>query len=52
MPINEMPYLKKYSKPCPNAAEIYNKGLCLPSSTMNDVDTIKRIAEDIKWKLS
>ncbi len=52
MPINEMPYLKNYSKPCPNAAEIYNNGLCLPSSTMNDVDTIKRVADEIKWKLS
>lgn len=52
MPINEMPYLKEYSRPCPNAIKIYNKGLCLPSSTMNDLDTIERVAEDIKCSLN
>jgi perosamine synthetase len=40
MPLGEMPYLKKYSKPAPNAYRIYKTGICLPSSTLNDEDAI------------
>ena len=48
MPACEMPYLKKYSKPYPNAYEIYNQGICLPSSTLNDEEDIKEAALIIK----
>ena len=42
MPACEMPYLKKYSKPCPNAYEIYDQGICLPSSTLNEEMDIRK----------
>jgi len=41
IPAQEMPYLKEYSKPCSNAYKIYEKGICLPSSTLNTVNAIK-----------
>ena len=44
MPTGEMPYLKQYSKSCPNAIGIYNKGICLPSSTLNSFETIEKVA--------
>jgi len=44
MPASEMPYLKKYSKDCPNAYEIYNQGICLPSSTLNEEEDIRKAA--------
>ena len=44
MPASEMPYLKEFSKPCPNAYEIYNHGICLPSSTLNTEESIKKTA--------
>ncbi len=52
MPACEMPYLKKYSKSCPNAYEIYNQGICLPSSTLNDEEDIKNAALIIKETLN
>ncbi len=52
IPASEMPYLKKFSKPCPNAYEIYNQGICLPSSTLNDEDDIKNAALIIKETLN
>lgn len=48
IPVSEMPYLKKFSKPCPNAYEIYNKGICLPSSTLNEEEDIRKAALQIK----
>ena len=48
VPACEMPYLKKYSKSCPNAYEIYRKGICLPSSTLNSIETIEKVAETLK----
>ena len=48
MPANEMPYLKKFSKPCPNAYDIYNHGICLPSSTLNEEKDIKKAAINLK----
>ncbi len=42
MPTSEMPYLKEFSKPCPNTYEIYNQGICLPSSTLNEEEDIKK----------
>ena len=48
IPVQEMPYLRNYSKPCPNACEIYEKGICLPSSTLNAVNTIKEAGLVIK----
>ena len=44
MPASEMPHLKEFSKPCPNAYEIYNQGICLPSSTLNDEEDIRKAA--------
>jgi len=48
MPASEMPYLKKFSKSCPNAYEIYDQGICLPSSTLNEEENIKKTALIIK----
>lgn len=48
MPAHQMPYLKKYSTHCPNAFEIYDCGLCLPSSTMNEEKDIKQAAKIIR----
>lgn len=44
LPVCEMPYLKGYSNKCSNTYEIHKKGICLPSSTLNSVDTIKKAA--------
>ena len=52
IPACEMPYLKEFSKPCPNARNIYKKGICLPSSAVNTVDIIKEVALVIKEVLS
>ena len=52
MPANEMPYLNKVSKPCPNAYKIYNQGLCQSSSTLNDEEDIKNAAFIIKETLN
>jgi perosamine synthetase len=52
MPASEMPYLKKFSKPSPNAYEIYNQGICLPSSTLNEEEDIRKAALAIKETLN
>lgn len=52
VPVNEMPYLKKYSTSCPNAYAIYNSGICLPSSTLNEEKDIKEVALIIREVLS
>jgi perosamine synthetase len=52
IPASEMPYLKYYSKPCPNAYEIYKKGICLPSSTLNKEKDIQEAALIIKEVLN
>ena len=52
IPACEMPYLKDYSKPCPNAYEIHNKGICLPSSTLNEEKDIREAALIIKEVLN
>lgn len=44
VPINRMPYLKKYTSPCPEATDIYHRGLCLPSSTLNEGSDIRETA--------
>ena len=46
----EFPYFKPYIKGgnYKNAYEIYNKGLCLPSSTLNADDDIYRITKTIR----
>ena len=48
VPASEMPYLKKFSKPCPNAYEIYNQGICLPSSTLNEEEDIRKAVINLK----
>lgn len=52
MPACEMPYLKEYTKSSSNAYEIFKKGLCLPSSTLNKEDNIKKAALNIKKTLN
>ena len=52
VPTSEMPYLKKFTKPCPNAYEIYNQGICLPSSTLNEEKDIRKAALIIKETLN
>ena len=52
MPASEMPYLKEFSKSCPNAYEIYNQGICLPSSTLNKEKYIKEAALIIREVLN
>ena len=44
MPVSEMSQLKEFSKSCPNAYEIYNQGICLPSSTLNEAEDIRKAA--------
>lgn len=44
IPASGMPYLKKFSKPCPNAYKIYNQSLCQFSSTLNDEEDINNVA--------
>ena len=48
IPACEMPYLKEFSKSCPNACEIYNQSISLPSSTLNDEEGTKNAALIIK----
>jgi len=52
IPACKMPYLKEYSKSCPNAYEIYKKGICLPSSTLNEEKDIRKAAINIKKVLN
>ena len=52
IPASEMPYLKKFSKACSNAYEIYNNGICLPSSTLNEEEGIRMAALIIKETLN
>jgi len=52
MPASEMPYLREFSKPCPNAEDIYEQGICLPSSTLNKEEDIKEAALAIKETLN
>jgi len=52
IPVSEMPYLKEFSKPCPNSYEIYNRGICLPSSTLNEEEDIRKAALIIKETLN
>ncbi|MCX5638250.1 MAG: DegT/DnrJ/EryC1/StrS family aminotransferase, partial [Planctomycetota bacterium] len=47
-PIDQMPYLRSFSKSCPNSYNIYQKLLCLPSSTVNTEDDIDRVASEIR----
>jgi len=51
IPAREMPYLRSYSRPCPNAYEIYEKGICLPSSTLNKEEMIEWVAGVLKTVL-
>ncbi|MBI4309255.1 MAG: aminotransferase class I/II-fold pyridoxal phosphate-dependent enzyme [Candidatus Omnitrophica bacterium] len=44
VPVNEMPYLKKYAGHCVHAAEIYGRGLCLPGSVLNEVKDMEETA--------
>jgi len=52
MPVLEMPYLKEYGRSCPNAYDIYMKGICLPSSTLNEEQDIKKAAIIIRKVLN
>jgi perosamine synthetase len=48
MPVNETLYLKEFSKPYPNAYEIYKQGICLPSSTLNEEEEMRKAAINLK----
>lgn len=49
MPIVEFPMYKQYKKEdYKNAYEIYNRGLNLPSSTLNDFSIVKSVCDIIK----
>lgn len=48
MPACEMSYLKNYSRSCPIAYDIYMKGICLPSSTLNEEGNIKKATLTIR----
>jgi len=52
VPACEMPYLKEYSTESPSAYEIYRKGICLPSSTLNSADSVKGAGLIIKELLN
>ncbi len=52
IPASGIPYLKKFSKTCPNAYEIYNQSIILPSSTLNEEEDIKNAALIIKETLN
>jgi len=48
-PVVEFPYLKEYKKgEYPNAYKIFNNGLNLPGSTLNSVENIHYVADEIK----
>lgn len=51
IPAREMPYLRSYSRSCPNAYEIHEKGFCLPSSTLNKEEMIEWVAGVLKTVL-
>ncbi len=49
VPIVEFPPYKKFKRPdYKNAYDIYEKGLNLPSSTVNDYEAIRFVAEELK----
>ncbi|MDK2820359.1 MAG: perosamine synthetase [Clostridia bacterium] len=49
MPLSEFPYLRQYAKDTyTNAYEIYNKGINLPSSTLNDINAIFTTAKVLR----
>jgi perosamine synthetase len=53
MPLTEFPYLSGFSNGLyKNAAEIFNRGLCLPSSTLNSEEDIVHVCKAIKGFLS
>ena len=49
LPLTEQPPYRKFVRHgCPNASEIYQQGICLPSSTLNDQDDINHVCKVIK----
>lgn len=48
MPAHEMPYLKRFSRGCPNASDIYDRSLCLPGSTLNEEKDIQYAAAVVR----
>ena len=52
LPASGITYLKKFSKICPNAYEIYNHSICLPSSTLNEEGDIRKAALIIRETLN
>lgn len=48
-PLQSFPYLHHFAPfPCPNALRIYEQGLNLPASTLNDVDSTRKAATLIR----
>lgn len=55
MPLVEFPMYKGTAEGCekyPSAYAVYEKGLCLPSSTLNSAEDIKQTAKVLKEELS
>ncbi|TAN45239.1 MAG: aminotransferase DegT [Nitrospirae bacterium] len=49
MPLGEMPpYASFVRNPCGNAALLYERGLCLPSSTLNSDDDIRHVCKILR----
>ncbi len=44
VPLGEMPYLRKYATMCSNAHAVYDRGICLPGSVLNEESDIKEVA--------
>ncbi len=52
MPVHQMPYLRKFAVSCPQAERIYQQGLCLPSSTLNQISSMEKAATMINEVLN
>jgi len=52
VPLSEMPYLRKYAKNIRWAYDIYEKGICLPSSTLNYENGIEYVISILKRVLN
>jgi perosamine synthetase len=47
-PLGKFPYLKEFAENCPNAEALYSSGICLPSSTLNEEESVEKAALIVK----
>lgn len=53
LPLSEQPpYIKFARHECPVALDIYHRGICLPSSTLNKLENIVKVCDAIKGFLT